>query len=462
MRSGLAQMLATETLADRPLPPTSLAEVGLVAESIDELLIKTLYVQGAKTGRELTESIALPFEIVDERLLRMQEQQLLEVVATVGPNRGSYRFNLTDAGRVRARHALDACQYVGPAPVPLKDYEVWVVRQGIGNVRLTRDTIEHGFNDLVIAPEMFDTLGPAVNSARSVFLYGEPGNGKTTISEAIAHLMGGTIYIPYAVDISGQTMVLFDPSHHEPIQEMVATDDGTGWLRSNPEYDARYVRIRRPVVMSGGELTLDQLDLQFDHHTKMYQAPFQLKAAGGVLIIDDFGRQRVPAHELLNRWIVPLEKRFDFLTLHTGVKFRVPFESLLIFATNLEPQDLVDEAFLRRIQYKLYVQGPDRAAYTEIFRRVCEKHDIPFSGMAVEFVFREYYEDVQIPPRACHPRDIVEHVIDVAKYEGVAPELSLEFLRRACDAYFLVMASQAMRAKALGLRAGDAAQKGAQ
>jgi hypothetical protein len=220
--------------------------------------------------------------------------------------------------------------------------------------------------------------------------------------------------------------------------------DGS-WLRAAPHYDARYVRIRRPVVMAGGELTLDQLDLQYDHFTKMYQAPFQLKAAGGVLIIDDFGRQRAPAHELLNRWIVPLEKRFDFLTLHTGVKFRVPFESLLIFATNLEPEDLVDEAFLRRIQYKLYVDGPDRDAYTEIFQRVCEKHEIVFTTDAVDFVFRNYYDGAGIAPRACHPRDIVDHVLDVAKYEGVAPHLSTDYLRRACDAYFLVMAGKAMR-----------------
>jgi predicted ATPase with chaperone activity len=321
--------------------------------------------------------------------------------------------------------------------------------------------IQAGFDELVIAPEMFDTLGPAVNSARSVFLHGEPGNGKTTISETIAHLMGGTIFIPYAIDISGQIMVLFDPSHHEPVQDSIVTDDET-WLRSSPDFDARFIRIRRPVVMAGGELTLDQLDLQYDHHTKMYQAPFQMKAAGGVLIIDDFGRQRVPANELLNRWIIPLEKRFDFLTLHTGVKFRVPFESLLIFATNLEPEDLVDEAFLRRIQYKLYVAGPDRAAYTEIFRRICEKHDIEFSTMAVDFVYREYYEAAQIQPRACHPRDIVEHVIDVAKYEGVAPELSLDFLRRSCEAYFLVMASQALRSRGRRTMASVTSQKGAE
>lgn len=447
MSSSFAHVAPSTMETDRPLPPATIADVGIVPESIDELLLKTLYVQGAKTGRELTDAVALPFEIVDARLLGLQDQRKIEVVATVGPNRGSYRFNLTDAGRRAGHDALTACQYVGPAPVPLKDYQQWILLQGLGNVRLTRATIEAGFGEWVISPAMFEKLGPAVNSARSIFLHGEAGNGKTTVSETIAHLIGGTIYIPHAVDISGQIMVLYDPSHHEAVHDGPVNDDGS-WLRANPNYDLRYVRVRRPVVMAGGELTLDQLDLQFDHHTKMYQAPFQLKAAGGVLIIDDFGRQRVPAHELLNRWIVPLEKRFDFLTLHTGQKFRVPFESLLIFATNLEPQDLVDEAFLRRIQYKLYMEGPDRAAYTEIFRRVCAQHAIPFNLAAVDFVFREYYDAADITPRACHPRDIIEHVLDVAKYEGVAAELSPDFLRRACEAYFLVMASAALRNKA--------------
>jgi predicted ATPase with chaperone activity len=432
---------------NKPLPPHTLAETGLVPESIDDLLLKTLQVRGARTGRELTENVALPFDVVDERLLLLQERRLVEVVGTTAPNRGSYRFNLTDAGRVRASGALDACQYVGPAPVPLKEYETWVLRQGLGTLRLTRGMIENGFGELVIAPDMFDILGPAVNSARSIFLHGEPGNGKTSIAEAVAEMMGGAVYVPYAVEISGQIMIVYDPSHHQKIED--STDHGDArWLRPAFEYDPRYALIRRPMVMTGGELTLDQLDLQFDHHTKMYQAPFQLKAAGGVLIIDDFGRQRVPAHELLNRWIVPLEKRFDFLTLHTGVKFRVPFESLLIFAPTMEPEDLVDEAFLRRIQYTLYVKGPERDASREIFVRVCHHYHVPFDSAAVDYVFREYYDRAGIQPRACHPRDIVEHVLHVAKYEAVPPVLSTEFLKRACDAYFLVMASDAMRRRA--------------
>lgn len=436
----------TDVAGAAPEPPTTLADTGLVPESIDDLLLKTLYVQGARTGRELAEGLALPFDVLDARMLLLQEQRRLEVVGTMGPNRGSYRFNLSEAGHERARQAMSACQYVGPAPVPIRVYEEWVVRQGIGNVRLTRPMIEAGFARLVLDPAMFDSLGPAVNSARSVFLHGEAGNGKTTVAETMAHLIGGVIYIPYAVEISGQIMVLFDPSHHEPAAA-AGQGDSPGWLRATPSHDPRFIAVHRPVVTAGGELTLDQLDLQFDYNTKMYQAPFQLKAAGGVLIIDDFGRQRVPAHELLNRWIIPLEKRYDYLSLHTGVKFRVPFESLLIFATNLEPEDLVDEAFLRRIQYKLYLPGPTRQAYTEIFRRVCEERNIPFDAAAVDLLYRDYYEAVGIEPRACHPRDIADHVLDVARYEATPPVLSPEYLRRACEAYFLVMAGRAMRGR---------------
>jgi hypothetical protein len=221
-----------------------------------------------------------------------------------------------------------------------------------------------------------------------------------------------------------------------------ARSDTPDWLEDVPDWDRRFVRIRRPVVATGGELTLNELDLQYDRHTRMYQAPFQLKSVGGVLIIDDFGRQRVPPDDLLNRWIVPLEKRYDFLTLHTGVKFRVPFDSLLIFATNLEPKDLVDEAFLRRIQYKIEVTSPDRAAITEIMRKVCEARGIPFLESSIDFLYDTYYAH-GIEPRGCHPRDVIEHLEDFARYQGVDPVPEGHLLARACETYFLVMAPEA-------------------
>jgi predicted ATPase with chaperone activity len=445
-----------------PPAPHSLEDTGLTGEAVDDLLLKTLYVQGVRTGRELTESIALPHSLVDERMLVLQQRRLVGVGGTTGPNRGSYRFDLTDTGRARAREAMSSNQYVGPAPVPLATFEEWIARQSLRHIRVTPETVTHGFDSLVLDPAMFELLGPAVNSGRSIFIHGAPGNGKTTIAEIIATLLGGSVYIPHAVDITGQTMVLFDPSHHVRLDEPgnagenagsnggsgagAVADGGTPdtpfWLRAVPEWDRRFIKVRRPVVVAGGELTLDQLDLQYDYHTRMYQAPFQLKSVGGVLIIDDFGRQRVPPDDLLNRWIVPLEKSVDYLTLHTGVKFRVPFDSLLIFATNLEPKDLVDEAFLRRIQYKIEVRSPGRAALTEIMRKVCQERRIPFLESSMDFLYDNYYAH-GIEPRGCHPRDIIEHLEDFARYRGLDPVVEGELLKRACETYFLVMAPDA-------------------
>jgi len=421
-----------------PPVPDKLGDTGLSPDSVRDLILKVLYVQGGRTGHYLAEFLCLPFALVDDELLTLQQRRFIEVRGTTGPNRASYLFDLAGAGRDRAKEALEACQYVGPAPVPLSQYSSWIHTQSIRHAQVNQSTLLDGFGHLVLNHSIFDILGPAVNSSKSIFLYGHPGNGKTAIAEAISQMLGGVLYLPYAVDVEGQIMLVFDPVHHEEVE----TDgDAIGrdalWLRSGPGYDRRYARVKRPVVLTGGELTLDQLDLRYDPFTKLYQAPFQVKANGGVLIVDDFGRQRVPPRDLLNRWIVPLEKGIDFLTLHTGGKFPVPFDCLLIFATNLDPAELVEEAFLRRIHYKIAVVDPTRTQYEEIFRRCCTTAGLVYDPEIVAYIFSEFYENRRIPARGCHPRDLIAHVEDISKYREVPAELTLELVDRACRSYFL-------------------------
>ena len=428
-----------------PVRPKDVAATGLSGEFIIDLLLKTLYVQGARTGQHLTDVVRLPFDFVDDQLLSLQQRRLVEVRGTSGPSRGGYTFDLTGAGRDRAREALNSSQYVGPAPVPLVQYREWVERQSIRNVHVTKEVIRHGFQRMVLSEAIHDILGPAINSAKSLFLYGAPGNGKTMIAETISMMLGGHIYVPYAVEIEGQIMVVHDPVFHHDVEEsddepppsLELAAQEPSWLKQAPDHDRRYALVRRPVVLTGGELTLEQLDLQYDRYTKMYQAPFQVKANGGVLILDDFGRQRVPPKDLLNRWIVPLEKRIDFLTLHTGGKFPVPFDTLLIISTNLEPSHLVEEAFLRRIHYKIMIEGPNPEQYADIFERNCVERSIAYNQAIVRYIYESWYAKHSIIPRGCHPRDILDHVVDIARFHQVAPAATVEMVDRACRSYFL-------------------------
>jgi predicted ATPase with chaperone activity len=410
----------------------------LSSDTVRDLILKVLYVQGSRTGEYLANFLRLPFPLLDEELLTLQHRRFIEVRGTTAPHRGSYLFDLGSEGRARAKDALETSLYVGPVPVPISQYSSWIQKQSVRNVHVTRKSLEAGFSHLVLNQSLLDVLGPAVNSSKSIFLHGPPGNGKTAIAEAISRMLGGELYLPYAVDIEGQIMLVYDAVHH---QLMEGPDEEVGieslWQKG-PSYDRRYARVKRPVVVTGGELTLEQLDLRYDPFTKVYQAPFQVKANGGVLIIDDFGRQRVPPRELLNRWIVPLDRRLDYLTLHTGGKFPVPFDCLIIFATNLDPTELVEEAFLRRIHYKIPVEDPNRQQYQEIFRGQCLAQGVEEAPDAVAYVFTEFYDKLGISPRGCHPRDLVAHVCDIAKYREVPPRLTPELLQSACRSYFLV------------------------
>jgi predicted ATPase with chaperone activity len=432
---------APPAAASAPPIPQTLDDTGLSEEFLTELILKTLYVQGARTGQQLTDAICLPFPLADDLLMTMQQRMMVEVQGTKGHGRAGYVFDLGGDGRERAREAMASNQYVGPAPVPLAQYRRWVDIQSIRHARVNKDALHQAFSWLVLDPEMVDMVGPAVNSAKSLFLFGESGNGKTAIAETVARMLGGEIFVPHAVEIDGQVMLVLDPIYHRAASP---TDHVDGqpeiemlWRSDAVEFDTRFVKVRRPVVLTGGELTLEQLDLQYDEHTKFYQAPFQTKATGGVLIVDDFGRQRVPPRDLLNRWIVPLEKNVDFLTLHTGGKFPVPFDCLLIFATNLDPQSLVEEAFLRRIHYKIEVESPTPRQYQLIFRRCCEAKGIAFKPEAIEYIYHEYYGKLSIEPRGCHPRDLVDHLSDIARYLEVEATLSTELVDYACRSYFL-------------------------
>ncbi|HSK18051.1 MAG TPA: hypothetical protein VK912_02850 [Longimicrobiales bacterium] len=420
-----------------PPIPDSLAATGLTAGFVEDLLLKALQVRGAATGAELAEVIRLPFIIVEDLLLELVQRHWVEVRGGGTVSRANYVFELTTAGEQRAVMELATSRYVGPAPITLEHYRAMVALQSVHEVHLSQQRIRDGFSPLVLSSAFLDRLGPAINSARSLFLHGAAGNGKSLIASTIAALLGEPIYVPHAVLVEGQIMMIYDPaSHIEPDEEETDDPSSSIW-RSAAAFDERFMRVRRPVVATGGELTLDQLEMNFDSTSRLYQAPVQVKANGGVLILDDFGRQRVPSRELLNRWMVPLEQRRDLLALHTGTRFPVPFDCLLIFATNLDPSQLVEEAFLRRIRYKIFVDGPSREQYEEIFRRACASRNVPFDSDAVRYIYSRFYEQSDIEPRACHPRDIVDHVTDVARYLGVAPALTPELIDRACESYFL-------------------------
>ncbi|NNF13732.1 MAG: ATP-binding protein [Gemmatimonadetes bacterium] len=430
-----------------PPAPESLDDAGISISAATDLILKTLYSRGAQQGRTIAEILALRFTLLDDLLLRLQQMELVEVRGSQGHGREGYVFALTRAGIERAREAMEINGYVGPAPVPFDVFQEWVARQSAKGLRITPQDLAEALSDLVLRPDVIEMLGPAVNSFSSLFLHGAPGNGKTAIAERIARLASDSVYIPYAVEIGGEIMVLFDPVYHERVEDN--REDPPHVILRNPAlHDLRFVEIRRPAVTVGGELTLDQLDMQRDAETKVYHAPFQLKAVHGVLVIDDFGRQRVQPHELLNRWIVPLEKKIDYLSLNTGIKFSAPFDCLPIFSTNLDPLDLVDEAFLRRIRFKIEVVGPTRQVYEDIMRDECERRGIQFDHDTVRFLWDKYHVEVGVEPRCCHPRDVLDQIEAAAAFAGKEPELTRRAVDLAAKSHFMITArEQAERAR---------------
>jgi predicted ATPase with chaperone activity len=346
----------------------------------------------------------------------------------------SYRYRITDAGRTRAALFLETSHYVGAAPVPLAQYQAYLnAYRRTASSDVTRERVREAFSHLVISDRVLDQLGPAINAGHSMFVYGPPGNGKTVISQAIHNLLDGDIAIPQAIEVEGNIIRLFDPVNHEA----VAPDDDGESLASVCSGDRRWVRCRRPMVMVGGELTLDALELNYNPTTGFYRAPVQAVANGGVLVIDDFGRQRCSPRDLLNRWIVPLESRVDFLTLQSGQKFELPFMTLIVFATNVRPAELVDEAFLRRIQYKIFAESPSVEDFKTIFAACCRTLGATAEPGLVDELLLEYYRPRKIALRGCHPRDLIKQALSLASYLKRPPHLTRELLEAAANSYFV-------------------------
>jgi hypothetical protein len=415
-----------------PAPPTTIAETGLHPDVLAQLMLKTL-IAGESSGTQLSEALRLPYSVLDALIQHARVEKLIEVRGASGAGTAGYRYALTDLGRDRAMQFLDLNRYVGPAPVPLAQYNAYVRAAMAAKPWVDRNRLATGFTNLIVSQGMYDLLGPAVNSGKALFLYGAPGNGKTVVAEGIGRALGSDMHVPHAIDVDGQVITMLDPVNHT-----LTTPPGSAQsVIALAAYDRRWEQIRRPVVVVGGELTLEMLDLSFNPISKFYEAPIQLKANGGVFVVDDFGRQRIPPRDLLNRWIVPLESRVDFLTLHTGRKFEIPFNVFIIFATNLKPDSLADEAFLRRIPYKIRAKNPTRDEYAQIFEMNCRKRSLAFDPVMIDYLQRKYYQPRKIQMRACHPRDLIEQVVDMCRYQQRDPVITRELLDAACASYFL-------------------------
>lgn len=414
-----------------PKEPQTLQESGNSISMIEELVCKFLLARGEATIRDISNQIGLPFNIAEEMVTKLKAEQIL---GYIDARMNDYICRLTEVGRARAKRYSDMCSYFGAAPVPFEDYVESVNAQTINDQNPSLEDLQRAFSDLLIDPNMMRKLGPAVNSGRGMFLFGYPGNGKTSIAERITAAFGPYIWMPRAITMDRDIVRVFDPMSHEvaPLKE----EDG---LLNNSSYDRRWVRIKRPTIVVGGELTMEHLEIAYNPLTGISEAPVQMKSNTGLLLIDDFGRQRMTVDELLNRWIVPLEKRYDFLNTSNGKKIQVPFDQLVVFSTNLEPKDLVDDAFLRRIPYKIEVPNPSVENFVKLFKIMCGIYKFEWRPEMIQWLIEKHYLPINRPLRNCHPRDLLLQVTNYCKFLKIPKELTHESLDFACENYFSIM-----------------------
>ena len=434
-RASLSRAKAPQGQAERRAPPRffppqprNLGETGLTQTMIEELVLKALFASGEMRGSEISQRLCLPSVIIDDIIDGLRKQKYVDLKGGgMGVGKSALVFTLTTFATDILRQINDRNRYNGPAPVRMEDWFEAVKAQSLRGSRITRAKMEDKFGDLIINDYVFDSLGPAMNSGRAIFFYGAPGNGKTAICQKLIRCYEGDIYVPHALLVDDFIIRVFDPILHQEQPEE----------EQSHAHDNRWVRCARPLVVVGGELTLETLDLIYSPDVKYYEAPFQLKATNGMLLIDDFGRQKVSPKDLLNRWIVPLENDVDYLTLHTGKKLQVPFDCFTAFSTNLNPADLVDDAFMRRVRYKLEVQPPDEDQFHQIWDLMCGKRAVPYDSGAVQWLIDTHYTPVRRPFAACQPRDLLEQVVDIAHYRNQQPKLTPELLELAVRNYFV-------------------------
>ncbi len=407
-------------------------KAGINESILEAIMYRFLLTAGESEGRKIADQVKVPFRLVEPILTRMKMEQNIAYKNATATN--DYVYVLTETGRQIARNHNADCTYFGACPVRLEDYIKSVRYQTIEGQYPKKADLVRAFSDLLINPKMLNRLGPAIASGRGMFLFGFPGNGKTSIAERVTGAFGKYIWIPRSVDIDGDVLRVFDPMNHV----LAMPEENTGLLDIGG-FDKRWVRIERPTIIAGGELTMDMLEVLCNADTNISESPLQLKSNCGTLVIDDFGRQKMRVDELLNRWIIPLEKRYDFLNMASGKKIQVPFDQLVIFSTNLEPKDLVDDAFLRRIPYKIEVENPPEQDFRKLFEIMCRVTKMPYNPEAIDYLIKTHYLPVGRPFRNCQPRDLLLQVRNFCLYNDLELELKNEYFDFACDNYFSVM-----------------------